>query len=78
MEAAVEPEDWATPRCTFLVPDQIVDGPGIDTYCNKPAVGRTMVDKLSGKFPAPRCAEHFPIRGPISGSTLNDLSGEEL
>lgn len=73
----MDTEDWSAPRCTFLVADK-VRNTKIDTYCNKLAVGTTLVDKFSGTIAAPRCAEHFPLKDQIPGSTLNDLSGEEL
>jgi hypothetical protein len=85
MEKETEPEDWSTPRCTFLVQDE-VSLPGskvnivktIETYCGEPAVGTTEVQKFSGTYSTPRCAKHLPFRDTIPGSTLNDLSGQEI
>lgn len=72
----MDTEDRSAPRCTFLVSDK-VRNTKIDTYCNELAVGTVLVDKFSGTTVAPRCAEHFPLKDQIPGSTLNDLSGEE-
>jgi hypothetical protein len=78
MEKETEPEDWSTPRCTFLVEDEVWGDLKMPTYCNEPAVGTTEVQKFSGTFSTPRCAKHLPFRDTIPGSTLNDLSGQEF